>query len=266
MSTMGELEIRLTGGASNADVTLSYGGVVSSTQVLSQSATGITTLSGVTIDNAMGNAVGNGTLTYTSSTGLITWSPLNGTTGQGVDVSVDGTYFVQGGSNGGALVITVVATSLPTSTTSNTITIANLDNKMFSDVTEDQSDVGTDFYHCFALKNTGAKKKKAVTIWVDTNTPGQDTISLAVGLGAAGDGVTTGIDTAVANENTVPSGVTFTSPTTQATGLLIGDLSEAGGSTHTRCFWIKLLVPVGVDEEYLNNFFKIGVYAKAASS
>lgn len=262
MASMAELGTRLTGGASNADVTQSTGGVVSSTEVLSQSASGITTLTGITLDNGMGNAVGDGTLTYTASTTSITWTPKSGATGTAVDISADGTYFVQGGSNGGALIITVVAASLPTSTVSNTITIANLDNKMYADVSKDESDVGTTIYHCFALKNTGTDQKKSVTLWINSNTPGQDTISIGVANAAAGDGVTTGIDTDTTSETTAPSSVTFTAPTTQATGLSVGDLSGSAGSTHTRCYWVKLLVPVGVDVETLLNTFSIGVSAK----
>jgi hypothetical protein len=262
MASMAELSVRLTGGAANATVTASIGGVVSSTAVLSQSATGLTTLTGLTLVDAMGNAEGDGTLAYNATAQTITWTPPSGTTGTALSITTDGTYFVQGGSSGGALVITVVAASLPTSSTSNTVTIANLDNKMFADISKTQSYSGTTIYHCFGIKNTGADAKKDVTIWIASNTPGQDGISIAVGAGAAGDGVTTGIDTAVANETTAPSGVTFTAPTTQATGLSVGDLSGSAGSTHTRCFWIKQLVPAGVDQEYLNNTFRIGISAK----
>lgn len=262
MASMAELEVRLTGGASNAVIASTTGGVVSSVKVLSQSATAATTLTGVVIDDAMGNAVGDGVLSFTSSTSSLTWTPLNGTTGTPVDVSADGTYFIQGGSNGGALVVTITAANLPTSNISNTITIANLDNKMFNDVTKDESFAGKTVYHCFGLKNTGVDAKKSVTIWIASNTPGQDTISIGVGAGAAGDGVTTGIDTDTTDELVAPSSVTFSAPTSQANGLAVGDLSGSGGSTHTRCFWIKQLVPAGVDQEQLNNTFTIGLSAK----
>jgi hypothetical protein len=262
MASMAELKIFLTGGAVNTSPTASIGGAVSATEILSQSASGLTTLTGVTINNAAGNTEGDGTLAYNATSHTMTWTPPNGTTGVSTDVSSGGVFFVQGGSSGGALVITVVAASLPTASTSNTVTIANLDEKMFANVSKDDSYTGKSVYHCFGIKNTGTDAKKDVTIWIASNTPGQDTISIAVGAGAAGDGVTTGIDTAVANENTAPVGLTFTAPTTQATGLSIGDLSGSAGSTHTRCFWIKQLVPAGVDQEYLNNTFRIGISAK----
>lgn len=265
MASMAELEIRLTGGASNSDVTASTGGIVSSTEVLSQTGTGLTTLTGVTIDNAMGNTVGDGTLTWSSSAETFTWTPKSGTTGTAVEVTADGTYFVQGGSNGGALVITVVYADLPTSNTSNTVTIANQDQKMFADVSKDTSYAGESYYHCFALKNTGTDAKKDVTIWINANTPGQDTISIGIDASvAAGNGATTGLYTDTASETTAPSAetVTFEAPTTQATGISMGDLSGSAGSTHTRCFWIKQLIPEGVDEEYLENTFSIGVSAK----
>jgi hypothetical protein len=262
MASMAELKVYLTGGASNAATASSLGGVVSSTEVLSQSASGLTTLTGVTIGNAMGNTEGNGTLAYNATAQTITWTPPSGTTGTAVDISTNGTYFVQGGSSGGALIITVVSASLPTATTSNTIAIANLDNKMFADISKDESDTGITKYHCFALKNTGTDAKKSVTIWIASNTPGQDGISIGVAKAAAGDGATTGIDAVIADENTAPVDVTFTAPATKETGLSVGDLSGSAGSTHTRCFWIKQLVPAGVDQEYLDNTFKIGISAK----
>ena len=265
MANLSELKFYLTGGASNSDVTASTGGIVSSTEVLSQTGTGLTTLTGVTINNAMGNDVGDGTLTYTSTAQTLTWTPYNGTTGTAVDVSADGTYYIQGGSNGGALVVTVVAASLPSSTISNTVTIANQDQKMFVDVTKAQSDAGTTFYHCFAVRNTGTDEKKSVTIWIDTNTPGQDNIALGYSTSVtAGDAATTGLFTDTTSETTAPTAetVVYSAPTTKATGIVLGDLSGSAGSTHTRCFWVRLTVPAGVDEEYLNNYFHIGFYAK----
>lgn len=262
MASMAELQVRLTGGASNSVIANSIGGVVSSVQVLSQTATGLTTLTGVTIPNAMGNAVGLGTLSYTATGTTITWTPFNGTTGTPVNIGVDGTYFVQGGSNGGAVVLTVVAASLPGSATSNNITIADVSNAMFADVTKDQSDSGLSVYHCFSLKNTGTDQKKSVTIWIDTACPGQDNVSIGVAVAVAGDGATTGLETAPANENTAPVTVVFSAPTSQATGLSIGTLSGSGGSTYQRCFWVKHLIPAGVTVAYPNDFFRIGISAK----
>jgi hypothetical protein len=262
MASMAELKIYLTGGAANAVVADSTGGAVSSTEVLSQSASGLTTLTGVTLGNAMGNNEGDGTLTFNATSKTITWTPPGGTTGASVDISADGTYFVQGGSNGGAIVLTVVAASLPTANTSNTITIANQDNKMFNDVTKDQSYAGRTVYHCFAFKNTGADAKKDIKLWIGANTPGQDTISIGIAAAAAGNGSTTGIDTDTNDETAAPADVTFTAPTTQADALTLGDLSGSGGTTHTRCFWIKQLVPAGVDQETLNNTFRINYSAK----
>jgi hypothetical protein len=261
-ASMAELKLFLTGGALNASVPDSTGGVVSSTEILSQSTSSLSTLTGITINNATGNAEGDGTLAYNATAQTITWTPPSGTTGSAVDISSNGTFFVQGGSSGGALIITVVAASLPSSTTSNTVTVTNLSEKLFTNVSKDLSYAGVTRYHCFALKNTGTDAKKDVTIWIASNTPGQDTIAIGVANAAAGDGASTGIDTDTTDETVAPSSVTFTAPTTQATGLSVGDLSGSAGSTHTRCFWIKQLVPAGVDQEYLNNTFRIGISAK----
>lgn len=262
MASMAELKFYLTGGASNTDVTASIGGVVSSTQILSQSITETTSITGITAGTANGNSVGSGTLSYVASTGKLTWQPPNGSPGTGVTITSDGTYFIQGASNGGAVVVTVSAASLPTSNTTATWVIANQSNKIFNDVSKDESDVGTSIYRCIAVKNTGTDKKKDVTIWIAANTPGADTVLVGDAVAVAGNGTSTGLETAPANQTTAPSGVTFSSPSSKTSGIVLGELSGSAGATHTKCFWIKLLVPAGITEETLNNTFSIGYYAK----
>lgn len=264
MASMAELELRLTGGASNSDVTVSTGGIVSSTEIIQQTGTGLTTLSGVTIERAMGNAEGDGTLTWNSSAETFTWTPKNGTTGTAVSVTADGTYFIQGGSDGGALVITVVYASLPTSTTSNTVTVANNENVMFDDVSKDDSYAGITRYHIFAFKNTGTDAKKDVKLWINANTPGQDTINIGISTSVtAGDGATTGLFVDTTDETSAPAEtVSYVAPTTEATAIDIGELSGSAGSTHTRQFVVKQIVPSNVDEEYLDNNFTLAYSAR----
>ncbi|MBE0434195.1 MAG: hypothetical protein IBX56_00115 [Methylomicrobium sp.] len=262
MASMAELKIFLTGGAANADVTQSTGGMVSSTEVLSQSATGLTTLTGIVIGNAAGNNEGTGTLAYNSINQTLTWTPPGGTTGKPVSIDGDGVYFVQGGSNGGALILTVTAANLPNNSVSNQLTVAHLNNKLFADVSKDQSYAGTIIYHCFAIKNTGTDTKKNVKLWVASNTPGQDAMAIGLANAAAGDGATTGIDADTTSEIIAPADVTFSAPTSEAAALDLGDLSPASGAAHTRCFWIRQTVPELVETPTPNNTFQIGIAAR----
>ena len=61
---IGDLQIRLSGGGGNTDPNASLGGVKSTEIVLSQSATALTNVTGVVINNVVGAPVGLGTLNF----------------------------------------------------------------------------------------------------------------------------------------------------------------------------------------------------------
>lgn len=61
---IGDLQVRLSGGGGNTDPDASLGGVKSSEIVLSQSATALSNVTGVTINNVIGAPVGAGTLDF----------------------------------------------------------------------------------------------------------------------------------------------------------------------------------------------------------
>lgn len=225
------------------------GGAVDTDQALSQTPSYTTaSLSGVTLVDAFGCSIGAQTLSFTASNQSLTFTPLNGGTGTAVDVSSDGTYAIQGSNDGGSLIVTVVAASLPTSNTSVSVTLVEDMNEIFDDWTKDETDAGTIRYRCLYYDNDSSDAKKDAKLWIDTNTPGADTVS--IGLDAAGAG---GTAVTIADENTAPVGVTFTAPTTKATGLAIGDLT----ANQSYPFWIKLEVPSGTDTETLKNSFRL---------
>ena len=256
--TLADLQLRYSG-ASGTPAT-SIGGAIHATRLLSQIATGITTLTGITIVDGLGNGIGAGTLTYTSSTKTITWTPFSGSVGAAVNISVDGLYFVQGSNNGGGLCLQVVAASLPTSTTSNTITLANATQQMFLDQTKADSDAGVTKYHCFAIKNAHATLNMVgVKLYIAENTPGADTCTIALDALVAGTGAVG--NTPVANENTEPAATTFVAPDSavHADVLNVGTL-EAG---KCRFFWVKQLTPAGVGTATLDNTFKLGIYMRS---
>jgi hypothetical protein len=255
-ANLSELHQFYTGAGSNSDPSLSLGGNQSSVRVLSQTVSGFTTLTGVVADDAIGNSIGDGTISFTASSTTITWLPSGGAQGTTVDIGTDGSYFVQGAGNGGGLLLTVVAASLPTSNVSNTLTIANQTEKHFLDQTKNESDTGVTKYHCFSFKNTSAEPIKDVTLYISENTPGSDGISLALDPLAAATGIT-GPTSIV---ETVGPGLTFVAPDsrTHADALDMGDLLPS----ESRYYWVQQITPPGIVTATTANTHKIGVYMR----
>lgn len=258
MSNLSYLDVRLSGGASNTTPVTSIGGAISTVAgglVKSQTATGITTLTGVTINDAAGNTAGTGTLRFVSSTKLLYWTPPGGAEGAGVDITVSGDYSIQGASESGYLKVTTVAGSLPAANITNSITIANVPNNVFDDVSKDESFTGDTEYRCLYLKNAhGTDTMKEVKLWIAQNTPGQDVVSIQ--LDSAG---LNGTPSAVANENTAPVGADFDSanPISEATALVIGDLTPSSFFP----FWVRRTVPTRTTQAYTNDSFHLGMSA-----
>jgi hypothetical protein len=274
MANLAELKWYLSGGstgAGNTDTTKSTGGVITTTQILSQLATAATTtITGITLGDAAGNGLGDGVLSYTYSatTPTLRWTPYQGSSGTAVDVSVNGTYALQGGNNGGTLVVTVVSASLPGANKSDTVTITAQSGKIFDDVTKAQSHAGLTEYRCIFLKNTGTvlttDDKIDIEIYIDSNTPGDDVISIGLATqvpstGAGVSGTDYPVDTT--SEAGVPAGVTFTSPSS-ASPLTAFNLSSTAGTAYCKALWIKREVPAGTYNETLGNSFRLGYNVK----
>ena len=249
MGSLADIEIRFSGGATNTSPDASIGDAISTDatdgELLSQSATAPTTITGVTINNAAGNNTGDGTLTYTSSTQTLKWQDNSGTVGVAIDVSADGDYAIQAGG-GGYLDVTVTAASLPGSNTTNTITIANVANDFFDDVSKAESNTGDVEYRCFYYKNAHATESIVSNkLWIDENTPGQDVIAIA--LDPAGKNGTAAIP---GDESTAPAGVVWTAnPIDEASALDLGDL--AAGEHYP--FWVRRTVPAETDVAFPEN-------------
>ena len=98
----------------------------------------------------------------------------------------------------------------------------NADSAIFDAVTSAEASSGDAEYRLIYLHNAHATLTAlAAKIWIQTNTPSAST-DVAIGLAAAGANAT---ETAVANENTAPAGVTFSQPASFGAGLSLGDLS-----------------------------------------
>lgn len=247
-----DLVFRLSGGAANADPSLSLGGAMSSTRILSQSGTGIVNITGVTFVDGVGNALGNGTLFYTDATTSLAWTPQGVALGIQIDVSVDGRYGIPSSLDSQYIVVDVVAGSLPVADQNDTVVIVDLPNLLWDDVLKAESSAGDSEFRCIYLVNPhGTDSAFAGALFIAANTPGVDLVQ--IGLDPAG---LNGTATTIVDENTAPAGVVYTSPTGPP-GLSIGNLTPSDNYP----FWINRVVTINTTTPEPNNTFQIGVEA-----
>ena len=255
MANLADLKLVHSGGAANVDPDADLGGAISTAgakDILSQTSTAPTTVTGVTVNDAAGNTVGNGTLFYDNGNDTLRWTPPSGSAGTAVDVSVSGEYAIQGGGTGGLLKVTVVAGSLPSSDQTNTLTIANIANNIFDDVAKADSKAGDIEYRGVYIQNDhSADSMVDIKFWLEENTPGQDGIQIAL---AAESKIT--MDT-IGDEGTPPTGIDFdaVNPVDYGSGLTIPDLAFG----EYQGFWIKRTVPAGTNQAQADNTFKLGI-------
>lgn len=109
---------------------------------------------------------------------------------------------------------------------------------LFDVVSSAEAAAGRVEYRCVSLfNNHGTETLYGVKVWLSANTPSPST-DAAIGLGSSG---LSGTEQTVANESTAPVGVTFSSPSTQGSGLSVGDL-PAGAWIN---IWIRRTVNPG---------------------
>lgn len=236
------LQVKLSGGASNTDPAASTGGVKSSTVVLSQTAT-FTAIAGITFVDAAGNTAGSGTLAYLATAKTLTWTPPGGTIGPAVYINANGRYLVRGGTEtSGYLIVDVVSASLPASTDySRTVTVANQVALFLPPVSKDTAFTGATDYHLFYLDNIGATTIKSVQIQIEVDTSGVDTLSIDK----------------IATKNTTEAQGAASGHSYSAVGVnvVMGDLL----TTDYWGFWIKRVIPNGTVDGVVTNTFKIRV-------
>lgn len=106
---------------------------------------------------------------------------------------------------------------------------------LFDTVDSAEAASGDVEYRCIYIKNTnGTDTLLAAAAWISSNTPSADTV-LDIGLGTS---AIDGTEQTVANESTAPAGVTFSAPSTKATGLSIGDMTAG----QHKSLWIRRTV------------------------
>lgn len=114
-------------------------------------------------------------------------------------------------------------------------------NNLFDDVTSTEATDGMTDYRCFYFRNEDSDADGLITpkTWITSNTP-SSTTTASIGLDPAGKNATA---TTIANENTAPAGVTFSTPTTKATGLSLP--SGPYAQNDYVAIWVKRVVDAG---------------------
>lgn len=110
-------------------------------------------------------------------------------------------------------------------------------NNLFPDVTGAENAASNVDYQCIFIYNAHATLTwQGVVVWISAETAsgssfavGVDTTAASAVGGAGAQALT------IANKNTAPAGVTFSAPTTQVTGIVVGDI-PAG---QVKAIWIR---------------------------
>jgi hypothetical protein len=124
--------------------------------------------------------------------------------------------------------------SLGGAKSSTQMTAASLHN-MFDVVSGAESTSGDTEYRCVYIHNNhGTLTLQNAVVWIETQTP---SASSSIEIALAGEGVNGTAET-VANENTAPSGETFSAPANKGAGLTIGDI-PAG---QHMAVWVKRII------------------------
>ena len=113
---------------------------------------------------------------------------------------------------------------------------STLMGNIFDNVSSGEASAGDVEFRCFYVKNThGTLTLQNAKIWIQSNTPSGDTL-IEIGLGTSAVG--TGNEQTVADEQTAPSGVTFSAPSNEGGALTIGDIPPGDH----KAVWIRRTV------------------------
>ena len=128
---------------------------------------------------------------------------------------------------------------------------------LFDDVGSSEASAGDVEYRCIYVHNGhGSLTMEASKVWIQTNTPSVDT-TVAIGLGTS---AINGTEQTVPNESTAPSGVSFSSPSTEGTALSIGNVPFG----QHKAVWVRRTVSASA-AAYTNDTFTIRVKCDTAA-
>lgn len=111
-------------------------------------------------------------------------------------------------------------------------------NNLFENVTGDENAASTVFYKCvFVLNNHGSLQLSNAVLWLSAETAGGGSLALGIDTTAASaKGSASAQALTIANRTTAPAAVSFSSPTTKAAGLSVGNLAAG----NVKAFWVRL--------------------------
>ena len=114
---------------------------------------------------------------------------------------------------------------------SSTAWAGGVANDLFDDISGNENADSDVEYRCVYVENGHATlTAQSSVLYISAETAGG--ADIAIGLDPAG---VDGTATTIADEDTAPVGVTFTAPTTEGTGLSIGDLTPG----QSQAIWIR---------------------------
>jgi hypothetical protein len=241
------LEYRLSGGASNTDPDLSLGGIMSTETVKGQSQTGLST-AGITYIDGFNNPENVGDLELRTGPTL-RWVPTGDAFLNEADVSLNGRYTLHSVA-GGAILVDVVTASLPAPDVDDTLTIANLRNEIFDDLSSADAWNGHTDYRCIFITNVHSTDSfGTVKIWIEQQPLGADTIRLGY------DNTHKNMDAqTIVNETTAPTGdVTFGTHIDEASAI---DLSPLAAGDRWP-IWLERTIPAQTLVGSSRNVFKL---------
>ena len=117
------------------------------------------------------------------------------------------------------------------------VEVSNSVHAVFGVISSQVANAGSMEYRCVYIKNNHASLHwYNAVVWISSNTPSNKTeVQIALGLSAVN-----GSETAVATATTAPA-VTFSTPSSQVDGLLLGDIPPLGW----KAVWINRAVIAG---------------------
>jgi len=177
--------------------------------------------------------------TVTADSDCLVWRSLGGYKGTQVNVESNGIYPVESYENGGTLVVNVTSASLPSTADSESVTVSQVSNEFFDDISYTEAYDGDTEYRCVYLKNTDTVQR-TVNVWLGVSDTGG--ASIEIGLDPSGVNGTAQI---IQNESVPPAGVTFSAPVTQGTSL-----EFVLNTNQYHSLWIKRTIAAGTKPEY----------------
>jgi len=111
-------------------------------------------------------------------------------------------------------------------------------NNDMDDISSDEAAAGITIYHGYYYENTNGSLTWTIPVFfIESQTSSGDTnVNIAIALEAKNVDIET-----LVNEETTPTGITFTAPANKAAGIAIGDLDPADN----RGFWVEYIVNAG---------------------